>query len=122
MAWIASKYFSASSWAIRYGNIWQNWITDSIRIVIAFAPIDNENTLLYIRYYHNIRVPIVRQLVGWLGSLANLVIERQDRRVVITQKPSRPDLGIGEILIPGDYPIALYRKIRKNLIEGKDNL
>lgn len=102
----------------RYGNIWQNWIADGIRIVVAFAPIDNENTLMYLRYYHTVRVPILRQLMGWIGSLSNLVIERQDRRVVITQRPHRPDMGIGEILIPGDNPIALYRKIRKTLIEG----
>jgi hypothetical protein len=53
-----------------------------------------------------------------VGSLANLVIERQDRRVVVTQRPHRPDLGIGEVLIQGDSPIVLYRKIRSSLIEG----
>jgi phenylpropionate dioxygenase-like ring-hydroxylating dioxygenase large terminal subunit len=103
----------------RYGNIWHNWIADSLRVLIAFAPIDDENTMLYIRYYHTLRIPIIRQLVGWIGSLANLVIERQDRRVVITQRPPRPDLGIGEILIPGDSPIVLYRKVRRALIDGK---
>lgn len=104
----------------RYGNLWQNWIADSLRVVIAFAPIDDENTLMYIRYYHKVRLPVIRQIYGWIGSLANLVIERQDRRVVITQRPPRPDLGIGEILIPGDSPIVLYRKIRKTLIEGNN--
>jgi len=104
----------------RYGNIWQNWIADEIRIVLAFAPIDNENTLMYLRYYHTMRIPGLRQLFGWLGSLANLVIERQDRRVVITQRPHRPDFGIGEILIQGDSPIVLYRKIRRALIEEKE--
>jgi phenylpropionate dioxygenase-like ring-hydroxylating dioxygenase large terminal subunit len=103
----------------RFGNLWQNWIADSLRVVLAFAPIDNENTMMYLRYYHTVRIPVLRQLTGWLGSLANLVIERQDRRVVITQRPPRPDLGIGEILIPGDSPIVLYRKIRRTLIEGK---
>ncbi|MCX6039453.1 MAG: hypothetical protein NTW99_16510 [Chloroflexi bacterium] len=103
----------------RYGNIWQNWIADGLRIVVAFAPIDNENTLMYLRYYHTVRVPVLRQLMGWIGSLSNLVIERQDRRVVITQQPHRPDLDIGEILIQGDSPIVLYRKIRRALIEGK---
>jgi phenylpropionate dioxygenase-like ring-hydroxylating dioxygenase large terminal subunit len=103
----------------RYGNLWQNWISDNIRIVVAFAPIDNENTLMYLRYYHTVRVPILRQITGWIGSLGNLVIERQDRRVVITQRPHRPDLECGEILIPGDNPIVLYRKIRKALIEGE---
>jgi phenylpropionate dioxygenase-like ring-hydroxylating dioxygenase large terminal subunit len=104
----------------RYGNIWHNWIADNIRVMIAFAPIDNENTMMYIRYYHTVQVPVIRQIYGWLGSLANMVIERQDRRVIITQRPPRPDLGIGEILIPGDSPIVLYRKIRKALIDAKE--
>jgi len=104
----------------RYGNLWHNWIANSLRVVIAFAPIDNENTRMYVRYYHTVRFPVIRQIYGWIGSLANLVIERQDRRVVITQRPLRPDLGIGEILIPGDSPIVLYRKIRKALIEGNN--
>ena len=103
----------------RFGNVWQNWIADSLRVVLAFAPIDDENTMMYLRYYHTVRFPVLRQLTGWIGSLANLVIERQDRRVVITQRPHRPDLGIGEILIQGDSPVVLYRKIRKSLIEAK---
>ena len=104
----------------RFGNLWQNWIADGLRIVLAFAPIDDENTMMYLRYYHTMRFPVLRQLYGWLGSLGNLVIERQDRRVVITQRPLRPDLGMGEILIQGDNPIVLYRKIRRDLIEGRE--
>jgi phenylpropionate dioxygenase-like ring-hydroxylating dioxygenase large terminal subunit len=105
----------------RYGNIWQNWIADSLRIVVAFAPIDNENTLMYLRYYHTVRMPVLRQLMGLIGSLSNLVIERQDRRVVNTQRPHRTDLSIGEILIQGDNPIVLYRRIRRTLIERKED-
>ena len=100
----------------RFGNLWQNWIADNIRIVIAFVPIDNENTMMYIRFYHSVKTPVLRQLFGWMGNISNFIIERQDRRVVITQRPYRPDLGIGEILIQGDNPIILYRKIRKALI------
>jgi phenylpropionate dioxygenase-like ring-hydroxylating dioxygenase large terminal subunit len=104
----------------RYGNIWQNWIADNLRIVVAFAPIDHENTLMYLRYYHTMCLPVLRQIFGWLGCIMNLVIERQDRRVVVTQRPHRPDLGIGEILIQGDSPIVLYRKIRRALIEESE--
>jgi hypothetical protein len=86
--------------------------------VIAFAPIDHENTLMYIRYYHNLRLPLLCQLYSWLGSLGSLVIERQDMRVVITQRPLRPDLGICVILSQGDSSIVLYHKIRRSLIEG----
>jgi phenylpropionate dioxygenase-like ring-hydroxylating dioxygenase large terminal subunit len=101
----------------RFGNLWQNWISDKIRIVIAFVPIDNENTMMYIRFYHSVKLPIIRQLFGWIGNISNFIIERQDRRIVITQRPHRPDIGIGEILIQGDNPVILYRRIRKTLID-----
>jgi phenylpropionate dioxygenase-like ring-hydroxylating dioxygenase large terminal subunit len=105
----------------RYPNLWHNWISDKIRVFIAFAPIDAENTMLYLRYYHTLKAPILRQINGFLGSLGNLVIERQDKRVVVTQQPKRSDLEIGEVLIPGDGPIITYRKVRRTLIEGKTN-
>jgi hypothetical protein len=73
--------------------------------------------MMYLRYYHTTHTPILRQLMGGVGSLANLVIERQDRRVVTTQRPTRSDLNIGETLIPGDSPIVVYRKRRRMLIE-----
>ena len=101
----------------RFPNMWQNWIADSIRIVLAFTPIDDENTMMYLRYYHTTRTPVLRQLMGFTGSLANLFIERQDRRVVVTQRPTRSDLNIGETLIQGDHPIIVYRKRRRILID-----
>lgn len=102
----------------RYPNLWQNWIGDDLRIVVAFAPIDHENTLMYLRYYHKVKTPVIRQITSRLGGIGNLVIERHDRRVVITHQLPRSDLGIGEILIPGDGPISTYRKIRRELIEA----
>jgi hypothetical protein len=76
---------------------------------------------MYLRYYHTVRMPVLHQFMGWIGNLRNLVIVRQDCRVVITQYPHSPDLGIGEILIQGDNPIVLYRESRSGLIEGKEN-
>lgn len=101
----------------RFPNLWQNWIADNLRVLVAFAPIDDENTMMYLRYYHTLKVPVLRQVNGWLGSLGNLLIERQDKRVVITQQPKRSDLNNGEVLIQGDIPIITYRKIRRKLIE-----
>jgi phenylpropionate dioxygenase-like ring-hydroxylating dioxygenase large terminal subunit len=101
----------------RFPNVWHNWISEDVRVMIAFAPIDDENTLMYLRFYHKMRTPIIKNIVGFFGSLSNKYIERQDRRVVITQQPKRSDLNIGEKLIPGDGPIITYRKIRRALIE-----
>ena len=103
----------------RYPNVWHNWIAENLRVMVAFAPIDHENTLMYLRYYHTMKTPVIRQIVGYLGGIANLMVEREDRRVVITQEPKRSDLTIGELLIQGDGPIITYRKIRRSLIEGK---
>jgi phenylpropionate dioxygenase-like ring-hydroxylating dioxygenase large terminal subunit len=103
----------------RYPNVWHNWISNNIRVFVAFAPIDEDNTLMYLRYYHTVKTPVLRQITGFFGGIANLVIERQDKRVVITQEPKRSDLDIGEVLIPGDGPIITYRKVRRALIEGK---
>lgn len=104
----------------RYPNVWHNWISDQIRVLAAFVPVDEENTLMYLRYYHTIKTPILKQITGFLGGIANLIIERQDKRVVITQDPKRSDLNIGEVLIQGDSPIIIYRKIRRALIEGEN--
>ncbi len=86
--------------------------------LVAFAPVDDENTLMYLRYYHKVKTPVLRQITGFFGKLGNFVIERQDRPVVITQRPYRADLDIGEKLIPGDGSIITYRKIRRELIEA----
>ncbi|MBN1230654.1 MAG: aromatic ring-hydroxylating dioxygenase subunit alpha [Anaerolineales bacterium] len=102
----------------RYPNVWHNWISDDIRVFVAFAPIDSENTLMYLRYYQRvINVPVLKQIMNGLGKIANLVIERQDKHVVETQRPYRSDIRIGEKLVPGDGPIIAYRTRRNELTD-----
>ena len=93
-----------------------NHISDKIRVVIYFAPVDDENTILYIRFYNKITgLSLVNRIIATLGTLANLVIERQDKRVVITQKPKASALKSGEKLLMSDAPIIEYRKRREQL-------
>jgi phenylpropionate dioxygenase-like ring-hydroxylating dioxygenase large terminal subunit len=100
-----------------FPNIWQNWLGDNLRILIVFAPIDQENTMMYIRQYQKIvKLPVLRDIFNYLGAIGNLIIERQDKRVVITQRPKRSELRMGEKLIPGDGPIIEYRRRREALI------
>jgi phenylpropionate dioxygenase-like ring-hydroxylating dioxygenase large terminal subunit len=101
-----------------FPNIWHNWLGDKTHIFIAFAPIDDANTLMYIRFYQQIATaPVLSQIFNAISAVGNFFIERQDRRVVITQEPKRADLDIGETLIPGDGPIIQYRRRRRELIE-----
>ena len=101
-----------------FPNLWQNYIQENVRVVAAFTPVDQEHTLLYLRFYQKfLRVPLLRDLVTWLGMPFNRLIARQDRRVVVTHEPKSSGLKIGEMLIQGDWPIVEYRRRREALIE-----
>jgi len=101
-----------------YPNIWQNFISDKIRALAAFVPVDEENTIIYIRYYQKlINIPLLKQLMNYIGKISSLVILRQDKRVVITHKPKKSSYGMDERLIMGDKPIIEYRKHRQELID-----
>lgn len=101
-----------------YPNIWQNYISDKIRAFAAFVPVDEENTLIYIRYYQRIvTVPLLREFVNWIGKVSSLIILWQDKRVVVTQIPPKSELRMDERLIAGDRPIVEYRRHRQELID-----
>lgn len=101
-----------------FPNLWENHISKKMRIMIAFVPVDHENTILYLRFYQKfIRLPLLRRLVNWLAMPFNLLIAHQDRRVVSTQQPKMSTLRMGEQLIQADLPIIEYRKRRQELIE-----
>lgn len=101
-----------------FPNLWQNHLGQGSRIVVAFVPIDDENSLLYLRFYQKfVRLPVLRELFNWLAMPFNLYILGQDRQVVETHEgPSA--LRFDEQLIPADYPIIAYRRRRQELIEA----
>jgi len=99
-----------------FPNLWQNYISDQVRILAAFVPVDEEHTLLYLRFYQKfLRSPLLGKLAARLAMPSNVYIAHEDRKVVITQQPKASGLKIGEILIQGDLPIIEYRKKRAAL-------
>jgi phenylpropionate dioxygenase-like ring-hydroxylating dioxygenase large terminal subunit len=99
-----------------FPNIWMNHISDKMKVVIYFAPVDDENTILYIRFYSRVAgFGPVDSFVAFLGKFGNRLIERQDKRVVITQKPKASAYVSQEKLLAGDGPIIQYRRIRDGL-------
>lgn len=104
-----------------FPNLWQNHIGEKVRILAAFVPVDEENTLLYLRFYQKFsRIPWIRGLVNRLAMPFNLLIAHQDRRVVMTQQPKASRLQIGEQLIQADKPIIEYRRRRQELMGEKN--
>lgn len=99
-----------------FPNIWMNHISDTVKVMIYFAPVDDENTILYIRFYCRVTgFKPLDSLIAHLGKIGNRIIERQDKRVVITQKPKASAYRSEEKLLSGDGPIIQYRRIRDEL-------
>ncbi|MFZ5939560.1 MAG: Rieske 2Fe-2S domain-containing protein [Bacteroidota bacterium] len=104
-----------------FPNLWQNYLTPKMRIVAAFVPVDEENTLMYIRFFQKfIKLPPFRELLTWLFMPMNLRIAHEDRRVVITHEPKKSSFRSKENLIQGDIPVIEYRKRRQELMDGKN--
>lgn len=102
----------------RFPHLWQLNLATKARIFIAFVPVDENNTLFYMRFYQKlVRIPLLKTLVNWIGKRSSIKILHQDRRVVITQEPIKTSLIMEEKLIQGDIPIVFYRKRRQELIE-----
>jgi phenylpropionate dioxygenase-like ring-hydroxylating dioxygenase large terminal subunit len=102
-----------------FPNLWQNYISDRMRVVAAFVPIDGGNTLLYLHFYQSfLTMPLLRSIVDRLSMAFNIYVAHQDRRVVETHQPQPSTLRIGEKLIPGDFPIIEYRRRREELIRA----
>lgn len=102
-----------------FPNIWQNRISDKMRIMVAFAPIDEENTMIYLRYCQKfITTPILKDLVNSAANVYNKKVLNEDYQVVKTQLPKKTYFGMKEHLIQGDLPIAEYRRKVKELKES----
>ena len=99
-----------------FPNLWQNHIMDSMRITVAFVPVDDNNTIFYLRTYQKmVKVPILTDLYFFATKLFNKIVLHQDRRVVETHQPMETSLKMDENLISGDYPVIMYRKMREGM-------
>jgi phenylpropionate dioxygenase-like ring-hydroxylating dioxygenase large terminal subunit len=104
--------------SFHYPNIWQNYISDKMRAFAAFVPVDEENSIVYIRNYQTIiKLPILKDLFNFAAKMLNILILGQDKRIVITQLPKKSENKMDERLIMGDKPIIEYRKHRQELMD-----
>ncbi len=103
-----------------FPNLWQNYLTDKLRIVVAFVPVDGENSLLYLRLYQKmVTVPGLDKIFNLIFTPFNIRILHEDRRVVQTQVPKASKLDGDEMLFPADMPIVQYRRKRQELQKAK---
>jgi len=103
----------------KFPNMWLNHVSDKIQILAFFIPVDEEHSIIALRFYNKITGKrVIDKSIAWLGSRANKIVERQDKRIVITQRPKRSALRMGENLVQADKPIIEYRSRRDKLQKG----
>lgn len=103
---------------LKFPNIWANRLSEKMVIVAAFAPVDEENTMMYVHFYHNlVKAAWLRPLVSYAFKYGNAKILGQDQKVVTLQMPKQGGLESGDKYIPADRPIVLYYELRKKMIE-----
>jgi phenylpropionate dioxygenase-like ring-hydroxylating dioxygenase large terminal subunit len=102
---------------LNFPNLWENRISEDLRILAAFVPVDENNSVIYIKNYQRfVRAPILRNIFDFIQVLGSIYILHQDKRVVLRQIPTRTELKkMGEKLVPGDGAILAFRKRRHEL-------
>ncbi len=105
----------------KFPNIWLNRLSAKFMIVAAFAPVDEEKTVMYVRMYHDlVKWQPARRLFAKAAALGSLRILLQDEKVVLTQNPKMGGPESGDRYIPADRPILLYYKRRKELEQAAE--
>lgn len=106
----------------KFPNLWMNHISEKIRVVIYFAPVDDEQTHMYLRFYTK-QTPLkaLNWIIAQVGAIANRKIEEEDKRVVISHSPKVSSFKSSEQLLPGDRPIIIYRQMRDKLQKESQN-
>ncbi len=100
----------------KFPNMWLNHVTDKIQILAFFIPVDDGHSIIALRFYNKITgVKPIDNAIAWLGSRANKIVERQDKRIVETQLPKATDLYMSENIVAADLPIIEYRTKRHKL-------
>ena len=101
-----------------YPGIWQLGISNSMYQVIAFVPVEENLTKVYLRTYrsfgtHALVRPLVSVAMGWY----NRRVLAEDQAVVTTQRFPQPNENLPEVLFGQDVGIRHYRDLAKDFIE-----
>ena len=115
---IASQ-FSKPILTLLFPGLWLLNMGPCTKNFIAFVPINDQKTRLYVRIYHKYRFRIVAMLYETLMSIANRVVLKQDRNVVVTQIPHNSIDASNDILIVSDRPIIKFRQLLSLMVNSE---
>jgi phenylpropionate dioxygenase-like ring-hydroxylating dioxygenase large terminal subunit len=95
----------------RFPNIWRLHISKRAQEFLAFVPVDDSSTELYLRHYQGfVKLPLLGRLVAEIAMPFNRIILGQDRRVVLSQGNGNLESSETEQLMPSDKAIVAFRR------------
>lgn len=98
-----------------FPGIWMLNIGTRVKNFIAFVPINETTTRLYVRIYHKVTPWPLDKLFEMALGIANRFILGQDRRVVLTQRPNADSDTANDVLIGADRAIIQFRRLYAQL-------
>lgn len=94
----------------KFPNIIKIHKNDQDRTVIAFAPVEEKLTVLYVRsYYKGIKLPFYKELVDWKFNSSNQIMLSEIKEIVEAQGNGESGIGADERLFLSDIPIRFFR-------------
>jgi phenylpropionate dioxygenase-like ring-hydroxylating dioxygenase large terminal subunit len=102
----------------RFPGLWQLGMSQAMYQIIAFVPIEEAVTKIYLRTYrsfatHALLRPVVDPVLNWF----NTRVLSEDRQVVLSQRPDAPAGNPPDILIGQDAAIRRYRSLTEAFVE-----
>ena len=95
-----------------FPNTWILNVAKKMKLMVFFAPINEKETILYLRTYNPIlKIPVIRTLLSPLFNILNAIILKQDKRVVQSQGSGVSCAVQDDRLMKHDKAIAFFRKI-----------
>lgn len=99
-----------------FPGLWKLNIGAKMKNFIAFVPINERETLYYLRSYHRTQNPVLAKLFETTTGISNRFILNQDRRVVVTQRPYDSSEASDERMIGADRAISQFRRLYRQLM------
>jgi phenylpropionate dioxygenase-like ring-hydroxylating dioxygenase large terminal subunit len=98
---------------------WLLHISERLKNVVLFVPVDENRTRYYIRAYRKPIAPLVDSAYGWALGLSNRFILNQDLRLIERQTPRFSPDALSERHIGADRALLAYRRwLAANLYES----
>ena len=96
-----------------YPNLWFLCLSPGYILGATFAPVDDAETEVYVRWYHKMRLPVLRQLMDVYGLWSQYLVFKDDLPIVATQLPANADDAASDKLVPSDACLVAFRKLRR---------